>query len=141
MNYPPAVHHSRVVRPPRTPQKPTQEKGHLAGPAGPLALQGVEHEENPAGINDHQHQLTNMFQTEQGASPHLCHPCTCLTGPPPCRKSSLPLLSGDHMICSPLPLDSISWTRILPAVFPYHPLPCTMVHPTLMITCCIITRR
>ena len=39
------------------------------------------------------------------------------------------------------PLDNISWTMILPVVFPYHPSPCTTVHQTLMITCCIITRQ
>ena len=75
MNYPPAVHRSSVVHPPRASWKPTQEKGHLIGPAGPSALQGAWRGENPAGIDDHQHQLANMCLTEQGASPHLCHPC------------------------------------------------------------------
>ena len=86
MNYPPAVPRSRAVHHPRTPRKPTQEKGHLAGPAGPSVLQGVGCGENPVETNDRQHQLTNMCLTGQGASPHQCHPCTHLTGPPPRRK-------------------------------------------------------
>ena len=86
MNYPPEVPRSRAVHHPRTPRKPTQEKGHLAGPTGPSVLQAVGCGENPTGTNDRQHQLTNMCLTGQGASPHQCHPCTRLTGPPPCRK-------------------------------------------------------
>ena len=65
------VHRSCTVHPPRATWKPTQEKGHLAGPTCPSALQGAGRRENPAGIDDHQHQLTNMCQTEQGASFHL----------------------------------------------------------------------
>ena len=68
------------------PQKPTREKGRLAGLAGPSALQGIRCGENPAGTNDLLHQLPNMCLIRQGASPQQCHPCTRLTGPPPRRK-------------------------------------------------------
>ena len=86
MSYPPKIPRSRAVHHPRTPRKPTREKGHLVDPTGPSVSQGVGCGGNPAGTNDRQHQLTNMCLTKLGASPHQCHPCTRLTGPPPCNK-------------------------------------------------------
>ena len=86
MSYPPAVLCSRAVHHPRTPWKPTREKGHLADPTSPSVTQGVDCGGNPAGTNDRQHQLTNMCLTRPKASPHKCRPCTRLNGPPPCLK-------------------------------------------------------
>ena len=76
MNCPPVVPLSRAVHHLRTPQKPTQEKGHLVGPDSPSVLQGIGCGENLAGINDLRHQLPNMCLTGQGASLHQCHPFT-----------------------------------------------------------------
>ena len=86
MSYLAAVPCSRAVHHPRMLRKPTREKGHLADPVGQSVSQGVGCGGNLAGTNDHQHQLTNMCLTRPGASPHQCHPCTHLTGPPPRRK-------------------------------------------------------
>ena len=69
------------------------------------------------------------------------HPITRLSGPPPPCRCLFPPPFGDHKTCSPLPWDSISWTTILPATFPYHPSPCTTVLPIRTITCYITTRQ
>ena len=103
------------------PWKPILEKGRLAEQAGPSVSQGIECREKPAGTNDRPHYLTNMCPTELGVSSGQYQPCTCLSGPPPHRKQFFPPPFGDHRTCFPLPLDSISWIMILPAVFPYHP--------------------
>ena len=62
-------------------------------------------------------------------------------GAAPHRKQFLPPPFGDYRTCFPLPLDSISWTMILPVAFPYHPSPCTTVLPIRTITCYIIIRQ
>ena len=62
-------------------------------------------------------------------------------GAPPHRRFLFPPSFGDHSTFSPLPLDRISWTKILPAAFPYHPSPCTTVLPICTITCYTITRQ
>ena len=116
-------------------------KSHLADPTGPLVSQGVGCGGNPIGTNDRQHQLTDMCLTRPGASPHQRHPCTRLSRPRPGRRCLFPPPFGDHRTCSPLPFDSISWTTILPAAFPYHPSPCTTVLPIRTITCYITTRQ
>ena len=141
MSYPLAVPRSRAVHHPRTPRKPTREKGHLTDPASPLVSQGVGCGGNPAGTNDRQHQFTDMCLTRPGASPYQRHPCTRPSGLPLHRRCLFPPPFGDHRTCSPLPLDSISWTTILPADFPYHPSPCTTVLPIRTITCYITTRQ
>ena len=141
MSYPPAVPRSRAVHHPRMPQKPTQEKGHLSGPVGPSVSLSIGCGENLAGTDDRQHQLTNMCLTGQEASPHQRHPCTRLSRPPPRCRFLFPPPFGDHRTCSPLPLDNISWTTILPAAFPYHPSPCTTALPIRTITCYITTRQ
>ena len=108
MSYPPAVPRSRAVHHPQTSRKLTQEKGHLANPAGLLVSQGVGCGGNLEGTNDCQHQLTDMYLTRPEASPHQRYPCTHLSRPPPRRIFLFPPPLGDHMTCSPLPLDNIS---------------------------------
>ena len=133
--------YSRAVHHPRTPRKPNLEKGHLTDPADPSVLQGVGCRENPTRTNDRQRQLTNMCLTGLGVSPYQYHLCTCLSGPPQHSKCFFPPPFEDHRTCSPLPLDSIYWTTILPATFPYHPSPCTTVLLIRTITCYITTRQ
>ena len=48
---------------------------------------------------------------------------------------------GDHMIYFQLPLDSISWIKILPEAFPFHPSLCMMAPPIHMIICYIIIKQ
>ena len=138
MNYPPAVPLSCVVHRLRTPWKPTQGKGRLAGPAGLSVLQDIGRGENPAEASGRPCSLSNTRPTRSGASPDRYRPCIRLSEPPLHLKwSSLPSFE-DRRICFPLPLDSISWITILPAASPSHPLPCTMAPPILMIICYII---
>ena len=63
------------------------------------------------------------------------------SGAAPAPQMFVPSSFGDQRTCSPLPLDSISWTTILLADFPYHPSPCTTVLPIRTITCYITTRQ
>ena len=68
MSYHPAVPPSRAVHHPRTPRRPTQEKGRLTGPAGPSVLQGIGHGCNPEKTNNRPCPLSNMCLTQPGAT-------------------------------------------------------------------------
>ena len=141
MNYPPAVPLSCVAHHLRTPQKLIQEKGRLTGPAGPSVSQNIGLGENPAEANDHPWPLGNMRLIQPGASPNHYHPYSCLSEPPLHLKWCSHPPFGDHRICFPLPLDSISWITILLVAFPFHPSLCTMAPPIHMIICYIIIKQ
>ena len=141
MSYPPAVPLSCVAHHLQTPQKLIQEKGRLAGPADPSVSQGIGCGENPTEANDHLWPLDNMPPTQPGASPNRYRPYIRLSEPPLHLKWCSHLPSGDHRICFPLPLDSISSITILPVAFPFRPSPCMMTPPIHTIICYIIIKQ
>ena len=86
MSYHPAVPPSHAVHHPRTPRRPTQEKGRLTCPIGSLVSQGIGHGGNPAKSNNRPCPLINMCSTQPGASQGQFQPYTHLLGPPPLLK-------------------------------------------------------
>ena len=76
-----------------------------------------------------------------GGLPNHYHPYIRLSEPPLHLKWCSHPLFGDHRICFPLPLDSISWVTILPEAFPFHPSLCTIAPPIHMIICYIIIKQ
>ena len=103
MSYHPAVLPARAVHHPRTPWKPTQEKGRPAGPAYPSVFQGIGHGGNPSKTNNRPCPLNNMWPTQPGASQGQFHPYTHLSEPASLLKWYLHPPSGDHRINSPPP--------------------------------------
>ena len=141
MSHPPAIPHSCAVHHPRTPCKPTREKGHLADPTDPSVLQDVECKGNPAGINDRHHQLTNMCMTGLGASPTgAIHVSALWNGPRAANDCSLNHLgTPGHALHSPwtayprlLSSPRLVYTALRHVRWFFRPR---------TITCCITTRQ